>query len=368
MSYKLIFITNYLNPHTLSLCDNLYTLFGDDFLVLERGKFEEYRLKIGWKKVERNYTEDYLKRLEDVFSAKVVIFSGLVDKTLSKRIKSGKLTFMQSERPYKVPTNKKTYLKRIIGSFLHFKRYRCDNFYMLALGGYVKEDMNEFNNFTNKVVRFGYFPKLIELNDMKTNDKPEITWCGRMLDWKHPEAAIELCKNLINHKIDFRMNIIGSGELFGTIKEMTSEYGQYITLKESLPFEEMQAILAKSDIVLVTSDRYEGWGAIVNESMFHRCLILANSDIGSAPYLIKNSVNGYSYTNEKEFIDLGVYLATHYKDLESIRDAAKNTIESLWSSEVAANRLFKLVNDYCNKGKLNWFDQGPLSLDGDFNE
>ena len=368
MSYKLIFITNYLNPHTLSLCDNLYALFGNDLLVLERGNFEEYRMKIGWEKVNRNYKDNYLDRLDEILSANVVIFSGLVDKTLSKRIKAGKLTFMQSERPYKIETTKKTYLKRIVGSFLHFKRYQCENFYMLALGGYVKKDMYEFNNFVNKVVRFGYFPKLIELNEKKVNDKPVITWCGRMLDWKHPEAAIELCKNLINRSIDFKMNIIGSGELFESVKEMTSEFKQYVNLKESLPFEEMQGILAKSDIVIVTSNRYEGWGAIVNESMYHRCLVLANQDVGSVPYLINNNVNGYSYLNKEDFINIGVYLATHYKELESIRDSAKNTIESVWSSEVAANRLFKLVNDYCLEGKLNWFDQGPLSLDGDFNE
>lgn len=363
MSYKLIFITNYLNPHTISLCDNLYTLFKNDFLALETDTIESYRLIIGWKPVERRYCDKYSNHLHDVLNASVVIFGGLVDKTLSKRIKSGKLTFMQSERPYKIPTDSKSYLRRWIGSYLHFKRYQCDNFYMLALGGYVKEDMYQFNNFRNKVVRFGYFPQLINLDTSKNNEIPVITWCGRMLDWKHPEYALKLYCELAHNNITFKMNIIGSGEMFDDIQQQIKIYDKNISLHESLPFTEMQKTLAASDIVLVTSDRYEGWGAVVNEAMHHRCVVLANKLVGSSVYLIDDGKDGFLYETEYEYLVKGLNIVKEYKNLDRIRNNAASKIDNMWNAEFVAKRLYNFTMQYFENGVVEFYNDGPLSLD-----
>ena len=45
--------------------------------------------------------------------------------------------------------------------------------------------------------------------------------------------------------------------------------------------------MEESEIYLVTSDRKEGWGAVVNEAMNSGCAVVADHMIGAAPWMIR---------------------------------------------------------------------------------
>lgn len=47
--------------------------------------------------------------------------------------------------------------------------------------------------------------------------------------------------------------------------------------------------------ILTTSDRFEGWGAVANESLANGCVLVASDAIGSSPYLISDGVNGFMF-------------------------------------------------------------------------
>ncbi len=64
--------------------------------------------------------------------------------------------------------------------------------------------------------------------------------------------------------------------------------------------EEVRAAMERSEIYLVTSDRKEGWGAVVNEAMNSGCAVVADHMIGAAPWLIRQGENGWMYRDGEE--------------------------------------------------------------------
>ena len=59
----------------------------------------------------------------------------------------------------------------------------------------------------------------------------------------------------------------------------------------------------EASIFIFNSDRYEGWGAVVNEAMNSGCAVLVSHVCGAAPFLVKQNENGrvYEYGNMTEF-------------------------------------------------------------------
>ena len=52
------------------------------------------------------------------------------------------------------------------------------------------------------------------------------------------------------------------------------------------------------DIFIFTSDRQEGWGAVLNEAMDSGSTVVASDAIGSSPFLIKDGQNGFLFKSE----------------------------------------------------------------------
>ena len=73
---------------------------------------------------------------------------------------------------------------------------------------------------------WGYFPEVKTYEDIYSLiEKKEgalqtitILWAGRLIGWKHPEAAINLAKRLVKEGVKFKMDIIGNGILEEKLK------------------------------------------------------------------------------------------------------------------------------------------------------
>lgn len=57
------------------------------------------------------------------------------------------------------------------------------------------------------------------------NNQPAVSilWVGRLIKWKHPEAAIELAVALKKKGYSFKITIIGNGELEEQLRIMIEE-------------------------------------------------------------------------------------------------------------------------------------------------
>jgi glycosyltransferase involved in cell wall biosynthesis len=113
---------------------------------------------------------------------------------------------------------------------------------------------------------------------------------------------------------------------------------------------------------LFTSDRNEGWGAVLNESMANGCAVVASNLIGSVPFLVKDGENGLIFQSED--------IDSLYQKVKSLLDNAElramlsqnaqRTMQEIWSPQNAAIRFLHLVEALQN-GEDTPFIEGPCS-------
>ena len=117
--------------------------------------------------------------------------------------------------------------------------------------------------------------------------------------------------------------------------------------------EQVRAYMEKSEIFLFSSDRNEGWGAVLNESMNSGCAVVASHAIGSVPFLLDNGKNGYIYKNG-DMDDMYQKVKSLMDNPGKRREISKNaytTIANEWNAENAASKLLVLAQALLNGEK-----------------
>ena len=137
-----------------------------------------------------------------------------------------------------------------------------------------------------------------------------------------------------------------------------------VTFPGSMPPDEVRHHMEQAGIYLFTSDRYEGWGAVLNESMNSGCAVVASHAIGAVPYLMKHKENGLIYkSGDVDGLYAHVkYLLDNPDEQERLGRAAYETITGLWNAEVAAQRVITLSEHLLAGEKYpDLFEEGPCS-------
>ena len=150
------------------------------------------------------------------------------------------------------------------------------------------------------------------------------------------------------------------------LKSMREKEGlkAQVNLLGAMPPEKVLDAMRKSEIFLFTSDRNEGWGAVLNEAMSAGCAVVASGEIGSVPYLIANGENGLVYDRK----DKNALLASVKRLIDNpalrrkIQKNAYETIKDVWNAEVATDRLLHLI-DCIKNGTETGYKSGPCSRD-----
>lgn len=382
MSTKLVFVSNYFNHHQQPVCDELYRLLDGSFVFLQTEEMEEERVKMGWKAPERTYVqyawEDREGAATLLLEAEVILFGGVEDETyelyVAKRLAEGKPVIRYSERLYKEAQWKAISPRGLLRKWKDHTRYRKAPVYMLCAGAYAADDFRIVHAYPRKMMRYGYFPEKKEYMSveklMEGKNPTMILWAARMIDWKHGELALEVASYLKQKKIPFQMEIIGGGPMEEEMKAEAMARG----LTEQVHFpgfcapEEVRKEMEQSAIYLLTSDRKEGWGAVVNEAMNSGCVVVADHMAGAVPYLIKDGENGCIYRDGDvdELCRSVEALLLHPEQARKLGEAAYATIESLWNPHVAASRLVALreavlVGESAVQALVAEWDDGPCS-------
>ena len=366
---KLVFVSNYFNHHQLSFCDALYELLDGSFCFLQTQPMEEERIKMGWQAEGRPYVRYAKKDVSDtesaamppadwrklLLAADVVIFGGCDDESyIQERLAAGKPVFRYNERLYKEGQWKAISPRGLLQKYKDHTRYRKAPVYFLCAGAYVPCDYHLIHAYPEKMLRFGYFPEARSYEPGQPFDRKKpgsILWAARMIDWKHPELVVKTAAYLKEHLegIPFHITMIGGGELENEVHRLAEELGvtEEITFPGYLGPEEVRAAMEISQIYLVTSDRKEGWGAVVNEAMNSGCAVVADHMIGAAPYLIHQGRNGRIYRDgcEQELFRTVEHLLRAPEECRRLGEAAQQTISVEWNARTAAERLVRLCRE-----------------------
>ena len=375
ITIKVVFVSNYFNHHQKPFCDEMYQRLGSDFFFISTSTMREERKKLGYAQdlqpayVILSYEDPQQKEkaLSLINGADVVIAGSAPNDLLTERMRSGKLLLRYAERPYKI---KPSLLKKLYHALrLRQRDLWKKNLYMLCSSAYTAGDYASIGMYRKRTYRWGYFPevKAHDPDALMAAKRPDVLmWCGRFIDWKHPDDAIEVARRLKEDGADFHLNLVGTGEMEAHLKELVLKLGlgDCVHFLGSMPPEQVRLHMEEAGIYLFTSDRREGWGAVLNESMNSGCAVVACHAIGSVPYLVRHGENGWIYPsgNVDRLYEGVKYLLDHPEERRRMGVAAYQTMAEEWNAAVAAERICALAERLL-KGESApvLYENGPCS-------
>lgn len=380
---KIVFVSNFLNGHQLPLCLELIDCIGkDNFQFVATTAISSNRISMGFEDMNETRefvvkayesTEAYRKAQHLANEADVVIIGSAPYSFVRERLRRNKLTFIYAERLFKQGKLSLFYPPKFVKIYNLYTKTRNKNCHLLCASAYSKEDASFCGFPADRCYKWGYFPDVEHYADFDTiikkkscinNAVPQILWVGRFIDWKHPEVAVHVAKELQKQGNPFNLIMVGDGPIRSKIQMLIAddELHDYVKIVGSKSPSNVRTLMEESDIFLFTSDKNEGWGAVLNESMNAGCVVIANYSIGSVPFLINDGVNGYHYKNN----DLGyivnlINLVIKDSNLQrSIAIEANRTISARWDAKTAVYNLLHLIDSINTNTRLSIVD-GPCS-------
>lgn len=374
----IVFFSNFISEHQIPFCDAMYEKTGGGFRFVATEPLSSERLDLGFtdksgslpyiiKAYENDESRSEALRLG--YESDIVIIGSAPDEYIEKRLAENKMTFRYSERVFK---KARWRIDPRVWKYRYEKdiRYRDKNLYMLCASAYTAPDFRFFSAYPGKTYKWGYFTEVKEYDDtdglIASKKNLSLLWAGRLIGWKRPEQAVLLADRLRKEGVDFSLDIVGSGEceqkLRGMIEKMS--LGDRVRMLGAVPPEKVRESMERSDIFLFTSDKNEGWGAVLNEAMNSACAVVACREIGSVPYLIEHGVNGliYDRTGKNSLYNNVIKLIDDEKLKNRLQKNAYKTITEVWNADVAAGRLLHLIDRLQNGGDTD-YTSGPCSKD-----
>ena len=376
---KIVIYSVVLNQHQAPVADELWEMTHHEFAFVEltnlgdtKGGTEDYSgrsyLIRAWASPEAN-----AKAMELSRTAGCCIFSGIEALPFQKeRMKQGLLSFEMGER----------WLKRGLKSFAsprlekwliayYLNGWSNKPLYKLCCSSFCAGDHYKMGTFNHKCYKWGYFTKVdsdfeVEAREQgaSTSEITPLMWCARFLKLKHPELPVQLAARLKTNGYKFVLDMYGSGEELECTKKLAQrlDVSDVVHFYGNLPNDQILEAMRKHSIFLFTSDKNEGWGAVLNESMSNGCAVVASNAIGSVHYLVRDCENGMIFNSEKieSLYEKVEYLLRHPVERKKMAQNAYYTMRDVWSPANAANNLIRLIEDL-QQGRESSIVEGPCS-------
>ncbi len=374
---KIIFLSNFLNHHQLPLCKAFSEKENIEFTFIATTPTFEEQLKLGYAEMNKSYNfvvRTYEDAAQNALAyrlceeADVVIIGSAPESYIKKRLQEKKLTFRYSERVYKRKPPFYEMLPRAVKYYWKHGRYK--ELFLLCSSAYTAADYAKTRTYINKTYKWGYFPEVKQYKAIESviseKKKHTLLWVGRLLDWKHPEAPVLIAQKLHEEGYNFELNIIGIGQMEEQIRVIIKKIGleDKIHLLGAMPPENVRTHMEQAEIFMFTSDRNEGWGAVLNEAMNSGCACVASNMIGAAPFLIEDGKNGFMYKDgdiEDLYAKVKFLIDNPEKRAEMGAEAYKTMAEE-WNAENAAERFVALAQAILDGNKSpDLFETGICS-------
>lgn len=372
---RVTFVSNYFSHHQQPLSDVLFQLTGGNYRFIATERIPLERSTLGWR---MDGVPDYVSEAlggnlsaddaDWLQATDVLLFGSAPEALLKTYLADGGLAFRYSERPLK---DGDSLLKRIPRWVRwHLRNPSKARLYLLSAGAFAASDYGSYGLFRTRSYKWGYFPPLSVCDsaaDTIASKLPaSLFWCGRFLDWKHPDLALGAAALLNDAGYDMRLTMVGAGPMELELRQMVEDL-QLHGKVEILPPRSNEAVrnlMQQHQVFLFTSDRREGWGAVLNEAMNGACAVVASGVAGSTPYLVRHGQNGL-VCDDLSALTIA-HQAAQLLDDKALRDRlsieAYRTIASVWNAQVAGRRLMELSAAIMN-GEVapDLFEDGPCS-------
>lgn len=373
---KVAFFTNFINHHQVHVADELYKALGSDYTFVATEDIPQSFKNNGYPDYsDRPYLlkayleENKPKAMQLAEEVDVMIIGSAPEIYLERRLKLNKLTLRYSERWFKDGYHHLLSPRALWYYYNHHTKYRKHNLYMLCASAFTASDVAKVFAYPDKCFKWGYFTRVEKFDiekclSEKHSDVVHIMWCARFIALKHPEMVVKLAKRLKDSNYSVVIDMFGLGEEFERAKQLAErlEVDDIVIFKGNVQNAEILQQMRQHNIFLFTSDKNEGWGAVLNEAMSNGCAVVASDTIGAVPFLIKNRENGLIFRSEDidSLFENVKYLIDNQQERERMSRNAYDTMLNMWSPANAAQRLLQLMQGLLD-GQTIEFKEGPCS-------
>lgn len=381
------FFSNFLNDHQLPFCNEIVKRLGiDNFHFVAHERIDPERIAMGFADMNEQYPF-VIKSYEDktqeekaknlMLNSDVVIIGSYRNMPFEERMKRNKLTFRYNERLLKTGDWRWFDPRVQMNVWKQWTKYKQSALYELCASAYTARDLSLFGFPKEKCFKWGYFPivkeydsidKVLQLkrqdHKLKHAQDVSILWVARLIEWKHPEYPIKIVNRLKQEGYHFKLDMIGIGDMRDNIQKMIEEYElkDCVHLLGGMPPAEVRKHMESAEIFLFTSDKNEGWGAVLNESLNSGCAVVANRAIGSVPFLLVDGQNGLVYDNN---LESAYQCVKRLMDDDNLRQklgkAGYETMTKEWCASKATSNLFELIDALQNNKICFAIKNGPCS-------
>lgn len=319
---RLVFLTNSISPHQLPLVRELAARLGTDeclYLYTTERTFE--RMDLGW----HNKTDGvHVKKLDcgncHWLDDADVVMCGLRDFDLfERRVAAGKLTIYSSERWFK-PIR----LFRLCGfecsfpglcKLFHPRYFRMalriasllkgrKPFWYFPMGVWAERDIQLVGRLfrikrLDRVRVWGYYVEsslqgVHALPAEKPNGALRLLWVGRLLGLKRVDDIVravhahDRLKRVDDSLPKITLDIHGCGPEETRIRKLIAKLGagNSVKMHPPVPIEQVRRLMHEHDVYVLSSDAYEGWGAVVSEALEEGMRVIGTYEAGASATIL----------------------------------------------------------------------------------
>ena len=370
-NFKIVFISNFLSMHTIPIHDAFVKKYSDRYCFIATTPINEAHKSYGYKTSHDNILRYYdmleKDKCEKVLTEADIIIGGCVStRFICKYLNKQKLFVACSERIFRKNPWERWSVKSCLSYFKNFFPLQLKtNNLCLSLSRYTSLDLDQLNYCSNQTYEWAYLTKLgMPPSTFKPNTKIKIVFVNRLIELKHPEMAISLGSYLKKNNYDFHIDIVGTGPLEQSLKNLVGEkqLDEFVTVRGFLKNDEVNDLLLQSDILISCSNSEEGWGATINEGLNNGCAVVASNTCGAANVLIKDMINGlvFDFLNTSSLFKKIEYLIQNPQQLETMKKNAYSIMLNERNPDTYVSRFDLLIKSILER-KVDYFQVGPVS-------
>ena len=358
---KIYFWQEFVSPHIAYLIDRVASKGIEVNLVVNKIITKD-RKQLGWKKFKLFFAKiTYFKNIKDQFSKNFflkdsinicqgLIFNGFIQVVQNYLRKKNLNHWIIMEKIN--DQGLKGNLRKLLYNFL-FILWRRKISGILAIGNGALEWYSDRGFDDKKIFPFAYF-----LNDtiLKTesnsvnNPKFKFIFVGQAIKRKNIDLLLEAL-SLLKVKKQFELEIIGNGELK---KNLIAKCNQLLPKKvkwiNKIPISQVPKKIANADCLVLPS-YFDGWGAVVSESLMVGTPVICSDKCGSST-IVRASGFGYIFkTNDVNDLHLKLKKTIIKGKISKKKRKLIQKWANCLSSKSGAEYLIKILKLKTNAGK-----------------
>lgn len=303
----IVLYTNIISPHQLPLAREIAKRVGENnFRYIYTESFHSERANMGWTVAEEPWIIPFNEQEARAWlDSAAVLYSGLRDlDLLEQRAARGLKTFYCSERWFKPIRGLPGWIR------LLFPKYRAmmrrfvawantdPNAKVLAIGPWAQQDFIRMEIKLDKICLWAYYvePSVNhEFHALPAKQTPhKFLWVGRLLGWKRVEDIVRAVsahaglKRVEDNCRNISLTIVGDGPEKKRLQKLTKKLGldNVVAFLPSQPIGRIRELMREHDCYILSSNGYEGWGAVVSEALEEGMSVLGTYESGSCPTLL----------------------------------------------------------------------------------